>query len=51
MIKPDHKNTTSTRNRQYSASCLLLGLEAITVLCIILQQLLLTDVPESARNN
>lgn len=50
MMKLDHKNTTRTRNLQYRASCLPLGLEAITVLCII-QQLLLTDVLELAGND
>lgn len=51
MIKPDHKNTTSTRNLQYRVSCLPPGLEAIAVLCILIQHLLLTDVPELVRND
>lgn len=50
MIKPDHKNTISTRNLQSKANCFPLGLEAIAVLCII-QQFMLSDVPESARND
>lgn len=50
MIKSDHKNTTSTRNRQYRANCRPLNLEAIAVLCTI-EQPLLSAVPASARND
>lgn len=50
MIKPERKSTISRRNLQDRANCLPLGLEALTVLCII-QQFMLTDVPESTRND
>lgn len=50
MIKPDRKNTVSTRNLQSKANGVPPGLGALAVLCII-QQFMLTDVPESARND